>query len=129
MINREVLEEKLKYLIISNARHKKFEILELELDLEYTKGYKKLEGYDLTIKFEYNVVFDSGMEGFSYDIRRMSDVLIEVISEYVISQEGKIVNGANSNCFTTDPLVLSVNYEIDETHTFLLSYKFNYVRD
>jgi hypothetical protein len=43
------------------------------------------------------------MYSFAHDIQRMSEKLRDILSEYVITEDGKIVEGKNSNCFPTDP--------------------------
>ena len=59
----------------------------------------------------------------------MSEKLRDILNEYVISEEGKLVSGKNSNCFTTEPLIFSIDYQVDEKHIFDLGYKFTYTRD
>jgi hypothetical protein len=59
----------------------------------------------------------------------MSEKLRDILSEYVISKDGKIVNGNNSNYFMTEPSIYNIDYEIDLKHIFNLGYKFHYHDD
>lgn len=130
MINEEVLSEKLKYLIVMNAKPKQFEIMNVYVEFEYTdQNHTKLSNYDLDIKFDYNGPLEWDMYSFAHDIKRMSEKLRDILNEYVISEEGKLVSGKNLNCFTTEPLIFSIDYQVDEKHIFDLGYKFTYTRD
>ena len=127
MINEEVLSEKLKYLIIMNAKPKQFEIMSVYVEFNYTdESHEKLESYDVDVKFDYNGSLEFEMYSFAHDIQRMSEKLRDVISEYIISQDGKLINGNSSKCYPSDPLVYSIEYKVDEKHIFDLGYKFNY---
>jgi hypothetical protein len=130
MINEEVLSEKLKYLIIMNAKPKLFEVISVYIEFEYIdQNHTKLENYDVDVKFDYNGELDFDMYSFVHDIQRMSEKLKDILNEYVITEDGKIVEGKNSNCFTTYPLIFRIDYKADETHIFDLGYKFTYTRD
>ena len=127
MINEEVLSEKLKYLIIMNAKPKQFEIMSVYVEFNYTdNSHEKLESYDVDVKFDYNGSLEFEMYSFAHDIQRMSEKLRDVISEYIINQDGKLINGNNSKCYPSDPMVFSIEYKVDEKHIFDLGYKFNY---
>ena len=130
MINEEVLSEKLKYLIIMNAKPKMFEIMNVYIEFDYIdQNHTKLANYDVDVKFDYQGALEFDMYSFAHDIQRMSEKLRDIINEYVITRDGKIVEGKNSNCFTTEPLVFSIEYEADTKHIFDLGYKFNYSQD
>ena len=130
MINEEVLSEKLKYLIVMNAKPKMFEIMNVYIEFEYIdQNHTKLSNYDVDVKFDYLGALEFEMYSFAHDMQRMSEKLRVILSEYVITEDGKIVEGKNSNCFTTDPMVFSIEYKVDETHIFDLGYKFIYKRD
>ena len=130
MINEEVLSEKLKYLILMNAKSSLFEVLNVYIEIEYVdQNHTKLANYDVDVKFDYQGSLEFEMYSFAHDMQRMSEKLRDILSEYVITEEGKIVEGKNSNCFTTDPMVFSIEYKVDETHIFDLGYKFTYTRD
>ena len=127
MINEEVLSEKLKYLILMSAKRNQFEIMNVYVEFNYTdESHEKLESYDVDVKFDYNGSLEFEMYSFAHDIQRMSEKLRDVISEYIISQDGKLINGNNSKCYPSDPMVFSIEYKVDEKHIFDLGYKFNY---
>lgn len=127
MINEEVLSEKLKYLILMSAKRNQFEIMNVYIEFNYTdESREKLESYDVDVKFDYNGALEFEMYSFAHDIQRMSEKLRDVISEYIISQDGKLINGNNSKCYPSDPMVFSIEYKVDEKHIFDLGYKFNY---
>jgi hypothetical protein len=127
MINEEVLSEKLKYLILMSAKRNEFEIMNVYVEFNYTdESHEKLESYDVDVKFDYNGSLEFEMYSFAHDIQRMSEKLRDVISEYIISQDGKLINGNNSKCYPSDPMVFSIEYKVDEKHIFDLGYKFNY---
>ena len=127
MINEEVLSEKLKYLILMSAKRNQFEIMNVYVEFNYTdESHEKLESYDVDVKFDYEGSLEFEMYSFAHDIQRMSEKLRDVISEYVISQDGKLINGNNSKCYPADPMVFSIEYKVDEKHIFDLGYKFNY---
>ena len=130
MINEEVLSEKLKYLIIMNAKLSMFEVMNIYIEFDYVdQNHTKLANYDIDVKFDYNGSLEFEMYSFSHDIQRMSEKLRDILSEYVITQDGKIVEGQNSNCFPTDPMVFSIEYKVDEKHIFDLGYKFTYTTE
>ena len=130
MINEEVLSEKLKYLIIMNAKPKQFEIMSVYVEFNYTdNSHEKLESYEIDVKFDYGGALDFDVYSFAHDIQRMSEKLRDVLSEYVISREGKLVSGINSNCFSGEPMIYSIEYKVDEKHLFNLGYRFNYSED
>ena len=127
MINEEVLSEKLKYLILMSAKRNQFEIMNVYVEFNYTdESHEKLESYDVDVKFDYEGSLEFEMYSFAHDIQRMSEKLRDVISEYVISQDGQLINGNSSKCYPSDPLVYSIEYKVDEKHIFDLGYKFNY---
>lgn len=130
MINEEVLSEKLKYLIKMNAASSQFDVMNIYIEFDYVdQNHTKLANYDVDVKFDYNGQLEWDMYSFAHDIQRMSEKLRDILNEYVITEEGKIVSGKNSNCFTTEPMIFSIEYKVDEQHVFDLGFKFNYERD
>ena len=130
MINEEVLSEKLKYLIIMNAKPKLFEVMSVYVEFEYIDlSQTKLANYDVDVKFDYQGALEFEMYSFAHDIQRMSEKLRDILNEYVITEDGKIVEGKNSNCFATEPMIFNIEYEADTKHIFDLGYKFNYTRE
>jgi hypothetical protein len=130
MINEELLSEKLKYLIKMNASSSQFDVINIYIEFDYVdQNHTKLSNYDVDVKFDYQGGFEFDMYSFAHDIQRMSEKLRDILSEYVITEDGKIVEGKNSNCFPTDPMVFSIEYKVDETHIFDLGYKFTYTTE
>ena len=130
MINEEILSEKLKYLITMNAKSTHFDIMSIHIEFDYIdQNHTKLANYDIDVKFDYQGAIDIDMYSFAHDIQRMSEKLRDVLNEYVITEEGKIVEGKNSNCFATEPMIFNIEYEADTKHIFDLGYKFNYTRE
>ena len=94
MIKEEVLSEKLKYLIIMNAKPTLFEVMSVYIEFEYIdQNHNKLANYDVVVKFDYNGALDFDMYNFFHDIQRMSEKLKDILNEYVITEDGKIVEG------------------------------------
>ena len=130
MINEELLSEKLKYLIKMNASSSQFDVINIYIEFDYVdQNHTKLSNYDVDVKFDYQGALEFDMYSFAHDIQRMSEKLRDILSEYVITEDGKIVEGKNSNCFPTDPMVFSIEYKVDETHIFDLGYKFTYTTE
>lgn len=130
MINEEVLSEKLKYLIQMNAKANQFNVEKIAIEFEYIDQlHTKLDNYDIDIKFDYEGRIDFDLYSFVQDIKAMSDKLQAIISEYVITKEGRIVSSSNSNCYTTEPLIFNIEYEVDTKHVFELGFKFRYDED
>lgn len=126
MINEEVLKEKLSYLIRVNSA-KWFDITDVYVDFEYVdKNENMLSNYELDITFDYHGAIGFDLSTFTRDIEIMSDKLKNLISEFVINQEGKIVSGKNSNCYTTEPMIFNIEFEADMKHKFVLGYRFHY---
>ena len=130
MINEELLSEKLKYLITMNAKSTQFDIMSIHIEFDYIdQNHTKLANYDVDVKFDYTGSLEFEMYSFAHDIQRMSEKLRDILNEYVITEDGKIVEGKNSNCFATDPMVFSIEYKVDEKHIFDLGYKFTYTTE
>jgi len=130
MINEEVLKEKLKYLIGIAAKGRQFDIIEIYFEFTYTnESHDKMESYDIDVKFDYEGPLEFDMYSFAHDIQRMSEKLRDVLGEYVINRDGKLVSGIKSNCFPGEPMIYSIEYKVDEKHLFNLGYRFNYAED
>ena len=130
MINVEVLSEKMKYLITMNAKSKMFNIMSVHIEFEYTdQDHKELNNYGVDVKFDYEGPLDWDVHSFSHDIRRMSEKLQDILTEYVITSEGRIVSGKKSNVYSQEPLIYNINYKVDELHIFELGYTFRYAND
>lgn len=126
MINEELLREKLKYLITMNAS-KWFEVMDVYIEFEYLDDSKeRIIRYDLDVTFDYHGRIDLELTEFVRDVEKMSDELKKILMEFVISKDGKIVSGKNSDVYVLDPLIFSAEFKADELHKFILGYKFLY---
>jgi hypothetical protein len=127
MINQEVLKEKLQYLIKMNSAQW-FDIEDVYLSFDYTdESHEMIMNYDLDVTFDYHGRIDLELSGFIRDVEKMSNELQEYLSEFVITQDGKIVSGKNSNVSVLDhPMIFKVEYKADELHKFILGYRFIY---
>jgi hypothetical protein len=130
MIKEEILSEKLKYLITMSAKQKLFDIMSVHVEFEYTdQDHKELSTYGVDVKFDYQGALDWDIPSFAHDIQRMSEKLQDILSEYVITKEGKIISGNKSNVYSIEPLIYNINYKVDELHVFELGYSFKYAED
>lgn len=129
MINQKVLLEKMKYLITANSA-KQFSVEEVYMEFEYMDPKReKLISYDIDVKFDYFGSIDIDFEDFLTDIKTMQEKMKDVLNLYIITSDGKLIEGKNSNCFSINPMVYNVTYEADTKHIFNLGYKFLYEQD
>ena len=127
MINQDVLSEKMKYLILMNAKPEMFEVFNVSVEFEFTdQTHTKIQAYDIDIKFDYHGALDFEFNTFTHEIRTMSEKLTDVLHQYTFTKDGKIVRGENSNCWSSGPLVFNIDYAADEKHIFELGYRFHY---
>jgi hypothetical protein len=126
MIDEKVLEEKLKYLVIMESKPE-FNILEFYIEFDYYDNpIKRIDTYDINIKFDYNYSLDPDIYSFVHDISRMSEKLKNILNQYIITQEGKIVAGNLTKGFTDEGSVWEINYEADNKHIFDMSFRVHY---
>jgi hypothetical protein len=121
MFKEELLQEKLKYLIMSELQGK-FEILDFRIEFSYSEP-QILEAYDVDVKFDYLSTIDSQASDFGYDINKMSDTFRKAVQKYQINKEGKIVT--NSEYVVGDGMIWGVEFQADTTHVFEMSYNVN----
>jgi hypothetical protein len=126
MINTDILSSKLKYLILMNAKSTQFEIIDVYIVFDTTNNGETIFSYDVDVKFDYQGAIEFDLYSFTADIEKMMDKLSELVSEFMITSDGKLVKGENANCFASEPSIYSIDYEVDTKHIFNLSYKFNY---
>jgi hypothetical protein len=125
MVNKEALVEKLKYLISVNAKSTMFEIINIHVDFDYVdQKHEKISEYDLDVKFDYAGAFDFEMSTFLYDIQKMEQKLRQLVGEYVISPDGKIVNRGKTGVVMSDAKIFGIEFAVDEKHIFDLGYTF-----
>lgn len=129
MINEKVLSEKMKYLITMNSA-KHFNVVDVFVEFEYMNTKReKLNSYDIYVRFDYYGLKEPYFEDFIIDIKIMQEKMKDVLNQYKITEYGKLVNGKNSNCFSIEPSVYNIDYEVDKKHIFNLGYKFLYEQD
>jgi len=130
MINEQILSEKLKYLLMVSARENQFDIISFDVEFDYTNNEREqLDGYDINIKFDYEGALDSYMHYFSQEIESMSDKLRGILNSYVISEDGKLVSGEDSNCNANEGMVWNIEFEADTKHIFNMTFNFIYSKD
>jgi hypothetical protein len=128
MINKEVLVEKLKYLITSNAKSTMFDIINIYVEFDFVdQKHEKIIAYDIDVKFDYRGAFDFEMSTFLYDIQKMEQKLRQLVGEYVISPDGKIVSRSKTDVAMSDAKVFGIEFAVDEKHIFDLGYTFHFV--
>jgi hypothetical protein len=125
MINKEVLVEKLKYLITTNAKSTMFNIINVYVEFDYSDPNNEIiSEYDLDVKFDYTGAFDFEMSTFLYDIQKMEQKLRQLVGEYVLTPEGKIVSRSKTDIAMSDAKVFGIEFSVDEKHIFDLGYTF-----
>jgi len=121
MLKEELLEEKLKYLVMSELQGK-FEILDFRVEFSYSE-FQVLEAYDVDVKFDYLLTIDSQASDFGYDINKMSDTFRKAVQKYQINKEGKIVT--NSEYVVGDGMIWGIEFQADTKHVFEMSFNVN----
>jgi|LakMenEpi03Aug12_release.lakeMendotaPanAssembly.Ray.scaffolds.fasta_scaffold86826_7 hypothetical protein len=121
MFKEELLQEKLKYLIMSELQGK-FEILDFRVEFSYSEP-QILEAYDVDVKFDYLSTIDSQASDFGYDINKMSDTFRKAVQKYQINKEGKIVT--NSEYLVSDGMIWGIEFQADTKHVFEMSFNVN----
>jgi len=126
MINEKVLEEKLKYLVMMESKPD-FNILEFYIEFDYIADpIKRIDTYDINIQFDYTLPLDPNIYSFAHDISRMSEKLKNILNQYIVTQEGKIVAGYLSKGFIDEGAVWMINYESDTKQIFDMSFRIHY---
>jgi hypothetical protein len=127
MINEEVLSEKLKYLILMNSKPTQFKIEDVYVEIEYlNQEHTKIGNYEIDVKFDYEGVLDPDIYAFAHQIQRMSEKMGDLLTEFVITEDGKIVSNKKGNTTIGEGMVWKMDYRADELHYFDLSYRFGY---
>jgi hypothetical protein len=127
MINQDVLTEKLRYLILMNSKSTQFKIEDVFVEVEYlNQEHTKIGNYEIDIKFDYEGVLEPDINTFTYDIQNMSYKMGDLLSAYVITEDGKIVTNKKGNITISEAMVWKMDYKADELHFFNLSYRFGY---
>jgi hypothetical protein len=127
MINEDLLSEKLRYLILMNSKSTQFKIEDVYVEIEYlNQEYTKIGNYEVDVRFDYEGVLDPDISTFTYQVQVMSEKMGDLLSEFVITEDGKIVSNTEGNVTIGEGMVWKMDYRADELHYFDLSYRFGY---
>jgi hypothetical protein len=123
MVNTEVLSEKIKYLIITEAG-KDFNIISASIDdvIYFDFNNKTIKSYYVDIRFDYLGSINPDVRYFGEDLRKMSDKVRDIVGRYVLNSKGKIVSGGE-NVTIGDGVIFSFNYIVHESQEFAISFK------
>ena len=125
--DQKILAEKLKYLI-SMESSGKFEILELDLDIEYESvfrlkdGERDLYAYFLNVKFDYLMPISHDSVSLPSDFKHVIELFEnKYISSWGLTRQGKI---KKSEHYLVDfSWIDSIDYKFEERHIFTMSFK------
>lgn len=125
--NDKILSEKLKYLI-SMESSGKFEILELDMEIEYKNEFRlkdnerDLYGYFLYVTFDYLMPMSHDSVSFPKDFERVIDLFEKkYLSSWGLTSQGKI---KKSELDLVDfSWIDSIDYKFEERHIFTMTFK------
>lgn len=125
--NDKILSEKLKYLI-SMESSGKFEILELDIDIEYESvfrlkdGERDLYAYFLYVTFDYLMPMSHDSVSFPSDLKHVIELFEnQYISSWGLTKQGKI---KKSELNLVDfSWIDSIDYKFEERHIFTMGFK------
>lgn len=125
--NDKILSEKLKYLI-SMESSGKFEILELDIDIEYESvfrlkdGERDLYAYFLYVTFDYLQAMSHDSVSFPSDLKHVIELFEnQYISSWGLTKQGKI---KKSELNLVDfSWIDSIDYKFEERHIFTMGFK------
>ena len=125
--DQKILAEKLKYLI-SMESSGKFEIFELDVDIEYESvfrlkdGERDLYAYFLYVKFDYLMPMSHDSVSFPQDFKNVIELFEKkYLSSWGLTKQGKI---KKSEFDLVDfSWIDSIDYKFEERHIFTMSFK------
>jgi transglutaminase/protease-like cytokinesis protein 3 len=110
-----------------NSKSSQFVIEDIYVDLEYlNQEHTKIANYEIDVKFDYQGLLDPEISTFTYQVQAMSDEMGGFLSEYVITEDGKIVSNQEGNVTISEGMVWNIKFIADDTHFFNMSYRFGY---
>jgi hypothetical protein len=130
----EILNEKIQYLISMALTERNFEVISIDADItSYTPKTTGSEPpKDLIVDYYINLVVDykgslDSYEPYSFasDIKRMCEVMKDCVSQYTITQNGKIVKG-DDNIDVSEAFIMDIDFKYEELHKFTVNFKFTY---
>lgn len=126
-----ILTEKISYLITNELRENKFDVLAIDIDfsiemLESSEKYV-IDSYDIFIDVDYNGALD-GYDPylFASHLKFLCEKAYDSVSKYVITPQGKITSDKGNNIVVHEGMILKIDYVIEETHKFNLTFKVSY---
>ena len=130
----KILQEKIQYLISMALTERNFEVRSIDADIStYTPKTTGSEPpKDLIVDYYINLVVDykgslDSYEPYSFasDIKRMCEVMKDCVSQYTITQNGKIVKG-DDGITVFDAFIMDIDFKYEELHKFTVNFKFTY---
>jgi len=121
MFNEQILTEKLRYLITTDAKN--FEILAFNVSFSYDSWTNPtvIEEYDVDIEFDYNGTIESDADYMGRDISKLCNELGYVVGTYGIEKNGKFNARGEHKVFPA--MIWNIKFSADETHIFNVTYK------
>ncbi len=123
----KILSEKLKYLI-SMESSGKFEILELDIDIEYENvfslkdGERDLYAYFMYVKFDYLMPMSHDSVSFPTDFKHVIELFEKkYLSSWGLTRKGKIKKSEHD--LVDFSWISSIDYKFEESHIFTMTFK------
>jgi hypothetical protein len=125
-----IIEEKLQYLLTESFKEYRFNVLEMNVEIdEYDKKYDdniEIISYNVFSKVDYQGPINGwDYPMFSNDLRKSLESSYLAMLTFSIEQDGSIIKGSE-NVHIDGPVIINMNYIVDELHEFLLSFKVTY---
>lgn len=130
----KILQEKIQYLISMALTERNFEVMSIDADIStytpQTTGSEPpkdlIEDYYVVLVVDYKGSLDSyDPYSFASDIKRMCEVMKDCVSQYTITQNGKIVKG-DDGITVFDAFIMDIDFKYEELHKFTVNFKFAY---
>jgi hypothetical protein len=112
----ENLKKKMEYLLRVNSREE-FEIL--DFDLEFFNQQSLLEEYEISLTFDYLLLWGSYPRGFGKKLEEVTSKISNYASKYRITDEYKLIK--SDGIYTGEPFITSMNYVFEEKHIVSIS--------
>ena len=128
--NIRISEEKLRFLIGTLLRENNFQIIDFDLDIEtYTPKTTtnetpsmRVSDYTIDITVDYNSILNGNEPAaFLNDFSEMLSLAYKSVSTYIIGNDGKITT-ETSDVVISDPMIMGIEYILEETHIVTLSF-------
>jgi hypothetical protein len=125
--DQKILAEKLKYLI-SMESSGKFEIFELDMDIDYESVFKLKDGerdlyaYFLYVKFDYLMPMSHDSVSFPQDFKNVIELFEKkYLSSWGLTRQGKIKKSEHD--LVDFSWIDSIDYKFEERHIFTMTFK------